>query len=155
MKKYSITPEFQHSSMFLFFSVMYLFVTMGFAFWGYFVASVGYILSSIFLFCSLYYGLLYLCSKYYQINVSPGLITVWNVMNKPRNYRTDKLWWKIGKIPWYNSYFVLIYSSKRIPVAVVRPHWKNALKLLRLSHLGKLSSTELEYLKFLKNVGLL
>ena len=155
MGEYSIVAELRFSKFFPLFTGIYQLMVIAFWAFGCLVAPPGFVLAYIFQFCSLYYVGLSLCAKFYKLRISPNLITVRNIFSKEKSYGTDNLRWKIGRIPWYNSYYVLLYSSRRIPIAIVKPHWKNALRILRFPHLGKLSTMEIEYLKFLKSAGLL
>lgn len=155
MREYTIAPEFRYSKFFPFLAILHQIAAIGFLVFGYFITPVGFILTILFLLCSLYYIGLSLCTKFYQVHVSLDLLTVRNIINKRRIYHTDKLWWKILKLPWYNTYYILLYSSKQVPIAIVRPHWPNSLRILKFPHLGKFSADELVYLKFLKRVGLL
>lgn len=155
MGEYSIVPEFSFNKFFPLLAGTYQLIAIGFFAFGYFVASVGFILSYIFQLCSFYYVGLFLCDKFYRLFIFPDQITVQNAFGKQNTYRVDNLRWRIVRIPWYNSYYVLLYSSGRNLIAVVKPHWKNVPRILHFPHSGKLSSKEIEYLKFLKSVGLL
>lgn len=155
MGGYSVVPEFRFSKFFPLLAGAYQLIAVGFFAFGYFITSAGLMLSCIFQLCSLYYVGLFLCDKFYRLIISPDQITVQNIFGKQKTYRVDNLRWSIGRIPWYNSYYVLLYSSGRNPIAVVRPHWKNVPRILHFPHSGKLSSQEIEYLKFLKSVGLM
>lgn len=155
MGEYDIVPEFRHFKAFPFIAITYQLVAIGFAVFGCFVASVGFILALFFQFCSVYYTGLFLCNRYYRLNVTSSFITVRNLFNKPRRYHADKLRWKMRRIPWYNSYFILLYSSGRIPIAIIKPHWKNALRMIHFPHSGIFTSVELRYLNFLESAGLL
>ncbi len=155
MGEYSIVPEFRYCKFFPLFTIIYQLVAIGFVAFGHFIASVAFILACIFQFCAFYYAGLFIFNKFYRLNISSSSITVWNMFNYSKMYPADKLRWKIGRIPWYNTYFILLYSSGQIPIAIIKPHWENALRIIHFPHAGKLSSVELEYLKFLKSVGLL
>lgn len=155
MGEYNIFPEYRYYKTFPFLAITYQLIAIMFAVFGNFITSVGFILTFIFQVCSFYYAGLSICSRCYRLNITSNLITVWNIFNKPKKYPADKLRWKIRRIPWYNSYFIFLYSSGRIPIAIVKPHWKNALRILLFPHSGILSTVEREYLKFLKNIGLL
>lgn len=155
MKDYDIVPEFCYSKFFPFLMTVYQFVAMSFILFALHIDPLWSLLAGIFQLCSIYYGGLLLYSKFYKISISANTITIQNIIKKSKSSSVDNLRWKIIRFPWYNSYFILLFQSKRLPIAVVKPHWKNALRILKLSHLGKLSTVELDYLKFLKNVGLL
>lgn len=155
MKEYIIVPEARYSKLYPLLAVAYLIAAIAFGLFGHFVTAVGHILAYIILFCSLYYGGLFLYYKNYQVNVSSNSLTVCNIFNKQKKYNVNTLQWKLLRIPWYNSYFLLLYSTAQIPIALIKPHWKNASKILSLPHFGKLSSVEIKYIKFMKKVGLL
>ena len=155
MGEYIVVPKYHNSKIFPISAIVCQFATTVFICFGLCVTTVGFILAFFFQFCSFYYGGLYFYNKFYRLNMSSRHVTIWNIFNKSKSYQISELRWRIRRIPWYNSYFVLLYASNRIPVAVVKPHWENALRLLKFPHLGKLSSVEIEYLKFLKRVGLL
>ena len=155
MRDYNIIPEFRYSKFFPFSAIICQLGAIGFMVVGHLVTSVAFLLACIFQFCALYYAGLSIFNRYYRLNISSDSVTVWSIVNKPKQYRSDELRWRIGRIPWYNSYFILLYSTGRIPVAIVQPHWKNALRLIHFPHYGKLSSVELDYLEFLKSVGLI
>lgn len=155
MGEYDIIPESRYSKFYPLLVIAYFLVAVAFSYFGCVVTAVGFILAFFFLFCSLYYGGLFLYYRYYRVHISSNSLTVCNIINRRKTYQTDTLQWKIVRIPWYNSYFILLYSSTRFPVAVVRPHWKNVRKILKCPHLGKLNPTELEYIIFMKKVGLL
>lgn len=155
MKEYMIVPEFRYSKTFPFAFIIYQFVTAVFVLLGYHVTGIAYSLAFIFQICVIYYLCLYLINKYCRLHIRPDIVTVWNIFNKPKQYQSVQLCWKIKRIPWYNSYFLCLYSTRQKPVAILKPHWKNALKLLHFPHYGSLTSVELKYIKFLKNIGLL
>lgn len=155
MREYVIIPEARYNKLYPILAVVYLLVAVALGFMGHFVTAVGYILAYIFLFCSLYYGVLFFYYKYYQVHVSSSSLIVSNIRGKRISYNTDEIRWKIIRIPWYNSFYIFLYSTKKTPVAIVRPHWKNVAKILRLPHYGKLTPAELQYIKFLKNVGVM
>ena len=155
MNKYSIVPEFSYCKYFPFLAVVCQLITIGLIVFGIFIASPCLILACCFQFCSLYYAGLFICNRYYRLNISSDSITVWYLFNKSKKFCTNEMRWKIRRIPWYNSYFIILHSSRRIPIAIIKPHWKNALRIIHLPHSGKLSSAELKYLKFLKDIGLL
>ena len=155
MEEYNIIPEFCYYKAFPFFAIICQLVAVGLMLFGIFVTSVGFILAFCFQFCALYYTGLFICNKYYRVNISSAFITIWSVFNKVKKYPIIKLRWKIVRIPWYNSHYLLLYSSGRMPIAVIRPHWKNALRILSFPHSGTLGCAELEYLNFLKKSGLL
>ena len=155
MGEYSIVSEFRYFKIFPFLAAFYQFVAIGLAIFGYYITSIGIFLAFIFEGCSFYYIFLSFCKKYYRVNISSGVTTVWSVFNKPTQYCTIQLRWRIKRIPWYNAYFIFLYSSTRIPIAIFKPHWKNALRVLSFPHLGVLTDMELKYIKFLKKVGLI
>lgn len=155
MKEYVIRPEAHYSKLYPVFMTTFLFAAVAFSFMGHFVTAVGYILTGIFLFCALYYGVLFFYYKYYQVRVCPNALTVCNIKNTHKTYNIDTIRWRIIRIPWYNTYFINIYSTTQKPVAIVRPHWKNATRILKLAHFGKLTPVEKQYIEFMKNVGLL
>lgn len=154
MKEYAIVPETRYSKLYPILAVSYLIAAVALGLFGHFVTAVGYILAFITLFCSLYYGGLFLYFKNYHVKVSSNSLTVCNIFNKHKKYIVDTLQWKLVRIPWYNSYFLLLYSTAQIPITLINPHWKNASKLMRLPHYGKLSSVESKYIGFMKKVGL-
>lgn len=155
MREYVIIPEARYNKLYLILAVAYFLIAVALGFMGHFVTAVGYILACIFLFCSLYYGVLFFYYKYYQVHVSFSSLIVTNIRGKQIHYSADTIRWKIIRIPWYNSFYLFLYTTQQTPVAVVRPHWRNAPRILRFPHHGKLTPVELQYIKFMKNVGLL
>lgn len=155
MREYDIVPEFRYSKFLFLFALVCQLIAIGSGILGYFVALAGSILAAFYQFGALYCVGLSLCNRYYRLYISSDSITVWNMFNKPKDYPTNTLRWMIARIPWYRSYYILLYSSGRIPIAIVKPHWKNALEIVHFPHSGQLSSAELDYLKFLKKMGLL
>ncbi len=155
LREYHIIPEFRYSKAYPYVAFTCLLIAVGLIFFGYFVTSAGFILAICFCFCSIYYASLLFCNKYYRLHITPGITTVWNIFNRSRSYQTDTLRWKIVRIPWYNTYFVLLYSTGKKPVAIIKPHWENMYKLLAYPHHGKLSDTERKYIKFLKHTHLM
>lgn len=153
MREYSVIPEVSQRKLLPFLLIVCQLVAIGLGILGYFITSAGFALAACYQICVFYWVGLYLCDRYYRLNVSFDSITVQNIFNKTAKYDTDTLRWKILRIPWYRSYYILLYSSRRSPVAIVRPHWKNALEIVRFPHLGKLSSAEIDYLNFLKRCG--
>ena len=155
MNEYNIIPEFRFGKFFPFLICMYQLLTIILLWFAYSIDSTGFILVFIVQFCALYYLALLLINKFYRLDISSSLVTIYNVFHSPKTYSTDTLRWKIVRIPWYCSYYLLLYSSAKIPIAIIVPLWKNALKLLCFPHMGKVSSAEKEYIMFLKSVGLL
>ena len=153
MKEYSIIPEISHRKFLPFLLVVSQLVAIGLGIFGYFLTSVGFILAACYQICAFYWAALSLCDRYYRLNVSFDSISVQSIFNKTSKYDIDTLRWKILRIPWYRNYYILLYSSRRSLVAIVKPHWKNALEIMRLPHLGKLSPAEIDYLNFLKRNG--
>ena len=153
MKKYYIVPEFRYYKIFPFISVLLLILAVSFVVLGHLVTSAGFILAFFCGFCALYYVSLSIYKKNYRLEIDSNVMIVWNAFRKPQKYQTDNLRWKIQRIPWYRTYYMLIYSSGRIPVAIIKPHWENALRITHFPHIGKLSFTEKEYLSLLKSAG--
>ena len=155
MKEYTIVPEFRYFKAFPIVAIIYQLVAVGFVILGCFITSSGFILALLFQISSIYYLVLCLCNRNYRLNFTSDGIIVWNIFKKSKKHKTDNLRWKIRRIPWYNKYYIFLYSSGRIPIAFMKPLWKNALKTLYFPHFGALSSEELKYLKFLKSAGIL
>ena len=155
MDPYSIVPEFQYYKSFPILGVVCQLVAIIFVFFGYTVSSIGFILAFLYETCSIYYVGLTFINKFYRLDVSSNLITVRGVFNKDKKYNSNSVRWVIRRLPWYNSYFIFLYDSGKIPIAVIKPHWTNALKLTKYQHLGPLSPTEISYLRFLKKVSML
>lgn len=151
---YTINPEFSHSKAFSFVAFILQFVTIGLVALGYYFTSVSYFLAVIFQCCVVYYLFLFFSSRYYRLHISPNIVTVWSGFNKPKRYSTSSIRWRIKRIPWYNTYFVCLYSIDRLPVAIVKPHWKNAPRLFRFPHCGSLTDMEKKYIDFLASMGL-
>lgn len=155
MEAYSIVPEFQHFKFYPYLVILFQLIALGFMIFGHFVTSLGYILALMYGFCSFYYITLLFVGKFYRLSVNTNSMIVWSVFNKPKSYNVDKVRWKIQKIPWYNSYFILLYYMDGMPIAIIKPLWTNGLRVVKFRHLGVYSSTEIEYLKFLRKFGLL
>lgn len=155
MREYDIIPEFPHPKTFPLLAIVCQLCVVGSSVFGCLVSSAGFVLAILFQFCTVYYAGLSFCNKYYRVHITANCISVHSIFNKLRTYHANELCWKILRIPWYNSYYILLYSSRRVPIAILRPLWKNALSVLRFPHRGKLRCVELDYLKFLEKVGLL
>ena len=155
LREYYIIPEFSYSNTFLFAVAIYQILAIGFVYLGCYVTYAGLLLALIFQFCVFHYLCLFFCNKNYRLHFTPDGVTVWNLLNKPKQYAVCSIQWKIKRIPWYNTYFVLLYSTEKRPIAIVKPHWKNVRKILQLPHHGPLTTVEREYIKFLKSVGLM
>ena len=155
MKEYTIIPEFRYSKSFPYAAIFCQIIAIGFVIFGCALTLAGFILAFLFQFCAVYYMGLFLCNRYYRITISPRVITLWSIFNRSKKCQAETLRWKICRIPWFNDYYILLYSSGRMPMALINPHWKNALKLLQFPHFGPLKGTELKYLHFLKSAGLL
>ena len=155
MREYYINPEFSYSKLFLLAVIIFQILAIGFACFGWYVTYVGLLIALICQYGALYYLCLFFCNKNYRLHFTPDIVTVWNLLNKQKKYAFCSIRWKIKRIPWYNTYFVLLYSTEQRPIAIVKPHWKNVRKILRLPHHGPLTTAEHEYVKFLKSVGLM
>ena len=155
MREYYIRPEFRYSKSFLFAVAFFQLLAIGFFCLGCYVTYIGFLSALICQFLVFYYLCLFFCNKNYRLHVTPDWVTVWDLLSRPKQYDTSSIRWKIKRIPWYNTYFVLLYSTEPRPIAIVKPHWKNAGKLLKLPHHGSLTAVEREYITFLKSVGLM
>ena len=155
MREYYVYPEFRYSKAFLFAVTVFQLVAIGFVCLGFYVTYVCLLLALFSQFCAFYYLCLIFCNKNYRLHFTPDRVTVWNLLNHPKQYVSCSIRWKIKRIPWYNTYFVLLYSTERKPIAIVKPHWKNVRKILQLPHNGPLTAVEHEYIKFLKSMGLM
>ncbi len=155
MREYYIIPEFSYSKTFLFAVTICQLMSIGFVCLGCHVTYIGLFPALICQFGTFYYLCLFFSNKNYRLHLTPDIVTVWNILNKPKQYASCSIRWKIKRIPWYNTYFVLLYSTEQRPIAIVKPHWKNVRKILQLPHHGPLTTAEHEYVKFLKSVGLM
>lgn len=155
MREYYITPEFNNSKMFPFAAGLCQLLTIALVFLGYYITAASYLLAAFIQFSALWYFCLFLCNKNYRLYITPDTVTVWNLLKKEKQHITSQIKWKIKRIPWYNTYYVILYSSPQTPIAILKPHWKNVAKILTRPHLGPLSATEREYIAFLKQVGLM
>ena len=155
LQEYSINPELCYSKSFPFAVALFQTLTIGFLCLGHYVTYIVHLLALLCQFCAFYFLYLFFYNKNYRLHITTDRITVWNLRNKPRQYDLCAIRWKIKRIPWYNTYFALLYSSGQTPIAIVKPHWKNVNKLLQLPHHGPLTTVEREYVKFLKSVGLM
>jgi len=155
LREYHINPEFSYSKTFLFAVIIYQLVAIGFVCLACCVTYACLLPALICQFCAFYYLCLFFCNKNFRLHFTPDSVTVWNLLNQPRQYASCSIRWRIKRIPWYDTYFVLIYSTERRPIAIVKPHWKNVRKILQLPHHGPVTTTEHEYIKFLKSVGLM
>ena len=155
MKEYTVTPEFRYGKAFLSLSVLCQLVAVGCFVLGCVLSSVGFLLGALFQLCALYDFLLYLCNRNYRLYMTSETVRVQTLFGRSKVYSTETLQWKIRTIPWYNEQYLLLYSSRDIPIAILKPLWKNTLQMLRFPHCGKLNSREQNYLKFLKTNGLL
>ena len=104
---------------------------------------------------AIYYLFLFLCNRNYRLHVTPINVTVWNLFHKPTQYASSQIQWKIKRIPWYNTYYVMLYATGKRPIAILKPLWKNMSKILQFPHYGPMSTVERKYLSFLKGTGLL
>ena len=155
MREYNIVPEFAYSKTFLLAATICQFVAIGFVVLGYYVTAVSYLAAAILQLSFFYFLCLYLCNRNYRLRITPIHVTVWNLFNKSKQHMTCQIRWKIKRIPWYNTYFVVLYSTSRMPVAILKPHWENVWKILKLPHYGAVSIAERKYIEFLKSVGLM
>ena len=155
MREYYIIPEFSYSKTFLFAVTIYQIMAIALVWFGCYFTYASLLLALICQFCAFYYLCLFFCNKNYRLHFTTDSVTVWNLLNKPKQYTSCSIRWKIRRMPWYNTYFVLLYSTARRPIAIVKPHWKNVRKILQLPHHGPLTTAEHEYVKFLKSVGLM
>lgn len=153
MKEYRIIPEFPYHKAFPFVAIIYQFIAIGFVVLGHCSTPISYVASVIFQLSAFYFLFLFLCNKNYQLYITPVSVTVWNIFNKPRRYPSCQIQWKIKRVPWYNIYFMVLYSTGRMPIAFLKPHWKNVSKVLKFSHRGPLTIVERKYIEFLKKVG--
>ena len=155
MEEFKIVPEFRHYKAFPMLAITHQLISAGFLLFGHFVTSLGFILAFVFELCVVYYLGLYVCNRCYRLNITSSSVTIWSIFSNPQIYRTETLRWRIRRIPWYNLYYIFLYSSGSIPISIVQPHWKNALRIIHFPHFGKITSYEYEYLKFLRSIGLL
>ena len=155
MREYHINPEFSYSKAFLFEVIIYQLVAIGFVCLGYYVTYICLLPAFICQFATFYYLCLFLCNKNFRLHFTPVNVTVWNLLNQPRQYTSSSIRWRIKRIPWCNTYFVVLYSAKRKPIAILKPHWKNVRNILQLPHRGPVTAVEQKYIQFLKNVGLM
>lgn len=155
MREYSVVPPFSSSKIFYVAVVVYQFITIGLIVLGHYFTPISYFAAVISQSCVFYFLCLFLCARNYRLHINLDRVTVWTLFNKPKQYISCQIRWKIKRIPWYNTYFIVLYSNSRTPIAIIKPHWENATKLLRFSHYGRLTIVEHEYIVFLKKVGLL
>lgn len=155
MKEYSIVPEFSYSKTFPFTASICQLMAMVFVIVGHRITTAGYVAATILQLSAIYLLFLFLCNRNYRLYITPISVTVWNVFGKPKQYPYHQIQWKIKRVPWYNIYYVVVYSKGKIPVALLKPHWKNVSKVLKLPHRGPLTITERKYIEFLKKVGLI
>ena len=155
MREYNIVPEFRYYKTFPFAVIIYQLLSIGFIVLGHYVTSISYFAAVILQFSVFYFLYLYLCNRNYRLHIAPVDVTIWNLFNKQRQYPTCQIRWQIKRIPRYNTYFVVLYSTGRRPIAIVKPHWKNVSLVLKFPHHGPLTVVERKYIEFLKSVGLM
>ena len=150
--EYNIVPDPCDYKNFPILAIVGQFAALGFVLLSYF-ESLILILACIYEVISLLYVGLFICQKHYRLNITANHLTVYCIFNKTKKYPVREVWWRIQRIPWYNSFYILLYSSGKVPVAIIKPHWTNAIKIMHFSHLGEMTSVEREYLKFMKSVN--
>ena len=123
MKEYTIIPEFRYSKSFPYAAIFCQIVAIGFVIFGCALTLAGFIFPFLFQFCAVYYMGLFLCNRYYRITITPGVMTVWSIFNRSKKCQAETLRWKVCRIPWFNDYYILLYSSGRMPIALIKPHW--------------------------------
>lgn len=153
MKEYSIVPEFSHSRTYPFAASIYQLTAIGLVV-GHCITSVGYVVAVILQLSAFYFLFLFLCNRNYRLHITPVSVTVWNVFGKPKQYPYHQIRWKIKRVPWYNIYYVVVYSASRMPIALLKAPWKNASKILKFPHRGPLTVIERKYIAFLKSCGI-
>lgn len=153
MKEFSIIPELSYGKAFPFAGSICQFMVIVFATVGACITPAGYVAAAILQLSAFYFLFLFLCNRNYRLHFTPVSVTVWNIFGKPKRYPYHQIQWKIKRIPWYNIYYVVLYSVGRMPVAVLKAPWKNVSKLLKFPHKGPLTVIEHKYIAFLKRSG--
>lgn len=155
MKEYSIIPELSYSKAFPFVAGICQFMAIGFAAVGASITPAGYVATAILQLSAFNFLFLFLCNRNYRLHFTPASVTVWNIFGKPKRYPNHQIQWKIKRVPWYNIYYVVLYSAGRMPVAFLKAPWENVSKIFKFPHKGPLTVIERKYIAFLKRSGVL